>query len=389
MRVSIIGPVSPFRSGIARHTTALAHDLARRGGVDVSILSFSRQFPGFLYPGESDLDPEGRAPEGIETDFCLDSINPLSWRAAAGKVLRRKPALAVIPAWTFFVAPCLGYIARALHRRGVPVVMIVHNAEDHETARWKTALSRFQLRHASRFLTHNAGIAAALRRLAPDIPVAVRPHPVYDDYPRPRGDLERVASLELLFFGLIRPYKGLDIALRALAASGLQDVRLAVVGEFWQERGETDALIRETGLGDRVELVPRYVSDQEAAEYFGRCDAVIAPYRSATGSGVVALAQWYGRPVIASDVPGLAEAIVDGRTGWLFPAGEVSALAEALRTRVSRAAAEAMRPEIEAARRDLSWESFGDAVLDPECTHGSDHRAVSSQPSTSPGTSPG
>lgn len=366
MRVSIIGPVVPFRSGIARHTTALARELARRPGDDVSIVSFSRQYPSLLYPGESDTDPDARVPEGLNADFCLDSINPLSWRKAALRVLQSHPDVAVIPAWTFFLAPCLGFIARALRKRDVPVVMIVHNAEDHEAARWKSSLSRFQLRQGSRFLTHNSAIAADLKRLVPDIPVSIRPHPVYDDYPEPRGDLPRTHALELLFFGLVRPYKGLDVALRGLAAADLEDVRLSVVGEFWQGRAETEALIRELGLSSKVELVPRYVSDQEAAEYFDRCDAVMAPYRSATGSGVVALAQWYRRPVIASDVPGLSQAIVDGKTGWLFPAGDVSALARLLESQVSRTPAHAMRPALEATRTELSWTRFADAILDPK-----------------------
>lgn len=365
MRVAIIGPVTPFRSGIARHTTAIACELARRENVDVSIVSFARQYPKFLYPGESEIDPDAQSPEGIEYDFRLDSMNPLSWRVAAQNALSGKPDLAVIPAWTFFLAPCLGFVARALRRRGVPVVMVVHNAEDHESAHWKTALSRFQLRQASRFQTHNAAIAADLQRLVPGIPVVIRPHPVYDDYPQPLGLLPREASLELLFFGLVRPYKGLDIALRALAASGLDDVRLSVVGEFWQGRTETEALIRELGLHDRVELVPRYVSDQEAAEYFARCDALVAPYVSATGSGVLALAQWYGRPVIASDVPGLSQSVIDGGTGWLFPVGDVSALAELLRAEVSRRSAQAMGPALQSVRNDLSWKHFADAILDP------------------------
>ena len=142
----------------------------------------------------------------------------------------------------------------------------------------------------------------------PETPIEVSAHPVYDDYPEPRGTLAREAGLELLFFGLIRPYKGLDLALEALAASGRDDVRLSVVGEFWEGRDQIDALIARLALEDRVTLVPRYVTDAEAAEYFSRSDALVAPYRSATGSGVVALAQWYARPVIASDVPGLAEA---------------------------------------------------------------------------------
>ena len=365
MRVSVIGPVTPFRSGISRHTTAIAREMARRENIDVSVVSFTRQYPKFLYPGESEIDPDAHSPEGIECDFCLDSMNPLSWRVAARKALSSEPDLAVIPAWTFFVAPCLGFVARALRLKGVPVAMVVHNAEDHERARWKSALSHFQLRQASRFLTHNAAIASDLQRLVPGTPVAIRPHPVYDDYPQPLGNLAREASLELLFFGLVRPYKGLDIALRALAASGLSDVRLSIVGEFWQGRTETEALIRDLGLHDNVELVPRYVSDQEAAEYFARCDALIAPYRSATGSGVLALAQWYGRPVIASDIPGLSQSVINGTTGWLFPVGDVCALAELLRTQVSRTSTHAMGPALQSVRSDLSWKRFADAILDP------------------------
>jgi len=363
MRVFVVGPVSPFRSGIARHTTALCRDLAHRPGLDLSVISFERQYPAILYHGESDVDVDAAPPEGIKVVFCLDSINPFTWRAAVRRIFLAEPDLVIIPAWTFFVAPCLGWIARSLKRRGIPVAMIVHNAEDHEASLSKRTLSKFQLGQASWFVTHNEVIAARLKRLCSDIPIRVCPHPTYDEYPAPTGRLERGASFELLFFGLVRPYKGLDIALRALAAADLPDLRFSIVGEFWDGRRETEALIRKLKLGGRVEMVPRFVSDQEAAEYFHRCDAVIAPYRSATGSGVIALAQWYSRPVIASDIPGLAEAIDDGVTGWLFPSGDVAALAQLLRTKVSRAAAAAMQPAISQASSERTWARLGDAIL--------------------------
>lgn len=365
MKIAVIGPVAPFRSGIARHTTALTRELARRDGVDLSVVSFARQYPAMLYPGETQIDSHVSALDGLEVDYSIDSVSPLSWRAAVNKLARVRPNLCVIPAWTFFFAPCLGWIARALRRRGVPIVMIVHNVEDHEAAWWKTILSRFQLRQADRFLTHNSAIGSDLERIAPHTPIGICPHPVYDDYPIPKGELPRNSGLELLFFGLVRPYKGLDIALHALAMTNIQDLRLSVVGEFWQEREYTEALIRNLGLEAKVELVARYVSDQEVAEFFARCDAVVAPYRSATGSGVVSLAQWYGRPVIASDVPGLSAAVIDGKTGWLFPAGDIAALAGLLNIKVSRASADAMRPTIEAVRSEFTWERFVDAIIDP------------------------
>ncbi|MGK2921764.1 MAG: glycosyltransferase [Methyloceanibacter sp.] len=337
MRLLVIGPVEPYRGGIARHTTALSRELASRKGNHVAILSFARQYPRTLYPGQSDRVPTGRQVNAIETDICIDTVNPISWHSAARRALRFRADIAIIPAWTFFVAPALGYIARALNRQGVTVIVVVHNVEDHESARWKLLLSRFQLRQATRFITNNAALALALDREVPDVPAVISPHPLYDDYPMPAELLPRSAEVELLFFGFVRPYKGLEVLIRSIAASSFKDIHLSVVGEFWRGRAEVEALVTELGLESRVEIIPRYVSDTEAATFFERCDAVVAPYQSATASGVLALAQWYEKPVIASDIPGLADAIDNGKTGWLFPAGDVQALAELLSSRVSQA----------------------------------------------------
>jgi glycosyltransferase involved in cell wall biosynthesis len=197
----------------------------------------------------------------------------------------------------------------------------------------------------------------------PGLPTRVCPHPLYDDYPAAAGSLPRRAGLELLFFGLVRPYKGLDLLLDALALCPDVDLHLSIVGEFWSGLDAARERIARAGLESRVELVPRHVSDAEAAEYFARADALVAPYRAASGSGVLALAQWYGVPVIASDVAGLAEAVDDGRTGWLFPAGDAQALADVLRHRASRAAAQAMAGELAALRDSLTWRRLAEAVL--------------------------
>ncbi|TCD15136.1 glycosyltransferase [Oricola cellulosilytica] len=362
MKIAIIGPVLPLRSGIARHTTALARELAGRNGITVSIISFARQYPRFLYPGADDTLRDARLPHDLDASRELDSINPLTWRRVIARVLSDRPDLVVIPAWTFFLAPCLGFIARSLRRQGVPVAMIVHNAEDHEAAAWKRAFSRFQLRQAGFFMTHNASVKASLERLVPGRPVSIRPHPVFDDYPPPTGTLPRRAGLELLYFGLVRPYKGLDIALRGIARSGLEDVRFTIAGEFWSGLRETEDLVAKLDLNEKVEIVPRYVSDEVAAELFHRSDAVLLPYRSATGSGVAALAQWYGRPVIASNLPGLSDVVVDGETGWLFEAGNDEHLADLLREKITSLAAGELRPNIQSSLQKYSWQSMADEL---------------------------
>lgn len=363
-RIALIGPVAPLRSGIARHSGALAAELARRDGVEVRAWSFARQYPARLFPGGAQIDPALAPPAAVAVARTVDTLNPLTWRHTAREVAAFAPDLAIIPAWTFFVAPALGWIARELRRRGIRVVAMVHNARDHEAAAWKNRLLAWQIAHSDRAVTHNAPLAAQVARIAPELPVAVSPHPLYDDYPAPSGTLPRRAGLELLFFGLVRPYKGLDLLLDALAQSGLRDVRLTVAGEFWSGLEEIRAQVARLGLGEMVEIVPRYVSDAEAAELFARCDALVAPYRAATGSGVLALAQHYCRPVVASDVPGLREAVADGVTGWVFPGGDGTALATLLRDRLDRASAAAMQPALAAQRDALSWKRLADAVLD-------------------------
>lgn len=363
MKLAVLGPISPFRGGIARHTTTLARALAAQGGTEVETFSFSRLYPERLYPGESDRDPAAAVPGDLAPTFVLDTLSPASWQRTVRAVLDGRPRAVVIPAWTFFVAPALGSVARGLARRGVRVATVAHNADDHEGAWWKSALMRRQLRASDCVVTHNAPLARAVGRLAPNVPVSVSPHPLYDDYPAPRGRLARRAPVELLMFGLVRPYKGLDLLLDALARLPAGRVHLSVVGEFWNDLDRTEARIAELGIADRVELVPRYVDDAEAAEYFGRADAVVLPYLSASGSGVAALAHWYGCPVVASDVEGLAEAVEPGRTGWLFPLRDVDALAQLLSVDVHPQAKRAMAPHLDALRAQLSWPSFAGHLL--------------------------
>lgn len=363
-RVTIVGPVTPFRSGIAKHTTELAKALAADGEHAVQVLSFARLYPRRLFPGSDDRAPDGAPPQDPPVDFILDTLNPLSWRRAVRRIRRHRPDLVLLPAWTFFVAPCLGWIARRCRRQGCAVVQVVHNVVDHEAAGWKSWLSWFQLRQSTRFVTHGRVLAEQLQARLADRPVSVHPHPIFEQYPDPTGSLPRRAGLELLFFGLVRAYKGLDVALRGLAASGLSDVRLSVVGEFWEGREETERLIQSLGLADRVDITARYVTDAEAAEVFHRADAVLLPYRTVSGSGVVPVAYRYQRPVLVTDLPGLTDVVRDGETGWIVPVGDPKAVAAVLRDRATAAATQTMGPAIRRMRDSLSWQSFAKAVID-------------------------
>jgi D-inositol-3-phosphate glycosyltransferase len=273
------------------------------------------------------------------------------------------------PAWTFFLAPCLGFILHRLRRHGCRVVALVHNAADHDARRFRRRLSALQLRQADAYVTHTHDLATSIAKVVPGAQIAVLPHPTFD-YPQPVGSLPRRAELELLTFGIVRAYKGVDVLLRALAASSRASVKLSVVGEVWPDAGDLSRLVEELGIGHKIELVPRYVPDAEAAEYFARADIVVLPYRSVTGSGVLPLAFYYGRPVATSSLAGFRELIREGETGWLIPAGDPAAWAQAIDQTFSADVARGLRQQVAAERQRLSFDHFAHALLQSQLNGG-------------------
>ncbi|MCI4645267.1 MAG: glycosyltransferase [Hyphomonadaceae bacterium] len=363
MKIAVIGPVPPFRSGVAKHTGEVAKALAAHG--TVRTVSFARQYPGLLFPGEDDRDPDtfDAAPE--DTEYALDSISPLNWRKLSAELKAWAPDIAIIPAWTFFTAPALTYLAQALRKQGARVISIVHNAADHEGAGWKRALLSRQIQASDSAITHNRALAQAISAFAPDLPVAISPHPLFA-YPEPIGSLARRARLELLMFGLIRPYKGADLLVEAMGRLAGQDMRLTIAGEVWGDKSMLEQQIAKSPARAQIELVARYLSDAEAAEYFARADSVVLPYRQVTGSGVVPVALHYGKPVIASDLAGFREIVTPGETGWLVPAEDSKALASCLEARLAAGDTGHLAHGIAAARAGLSWSHFVQTALDSE-----------------------
>jgi glycosyltransferase involved in cell wall biosynthesis len=261
--------------------------------------------------------------------------------------------------WAF----CFHHIAAAARRAGIPVVFLCHNVVDHESAAWKRRLARWVLGTSDRFVVHHQEGRRQLLEAFPGATVRVHPHPTHVAFPAAHGTLPRRAALELLFFGFVRPYKGLDVLIDAMALLRAHDTRLTVAGEFWSDVDPWRARIASLGLQERIELLPRYHSDEELAELFARADVVVLPYRSATGSAVIPLAYRYGKPVIASNVGGLGEVIHHGETGLLVEAASATELAKAIAS-MTPARAASMRPAIEALAASLTWEGLANAVLE-------------------------
>ena len=369
MKSVIIGPVFPYRAGIAYCTVALAEQL----GADV--ISFKRQFPRFLYPGGDDVDPT--LPR-FDARFLLDVVNPLTWIRTA-LLLRRERPDAVIVVWWVWVWALPYLTLLALLPRGTRVILQCHNIGDKEPAAWKRWLTNRVLRRGHVLVVHAETEAEdAGRRLR--VPRSRSRAALGETHPQPatrnpqriiktflpvhalggaipsREDARRRLGLQgnvALFFGHVRPFKGLDVALRAWRLLKT-DVTLVVAGEAWWKSEDE---YRELAQGlSNVRFEFRFIPDAEIATYFAACDVVLAPYRIEAQSGVALTAFHFARPVIASNVGGLPEIV---EPEWLFPSEDHVALAARIDAFFARSdRAELERRAAESARK-YSWEEYG------------------------------
>ena len=334
MRIALIGPAHPYKGGGARHTTELAHRLAAAGH-DVVVESWRAQYPRRLYPGRQTLDvPDGEPYP--RTHRRLAWYRPDGW-FAAGRRLKSADLVVFALITPLQVPPYLAVLAGLGRKPGRPrTAVIAHNVLPHERRPGDVALTRTLLSHVDTVITHSAGQAAQARKLAPGATVrtvTMPPHlPVTarQDHGTERTSVPALAQCHLLFFGIVRPYKGLDVLLRALAGAPAH-VTLTVAGEFWGGTGPTGQLIAELDLRDRVTLRPGYLPATEIPALFAAADVLVMPYREATASQNALLAFAHGVPVITTTAGALAEAVRDGVDGLTCAPDDVEDLLRALK----------------------------------------------------------
>ena len=297
------------------------------------VFSFLRQYPAFLYPGKSDKDP-GSRPTQTDYQYVADPLYPWTWWNCAHSIEQFSPGLAIFAWWTTFWAPAYSVIARLINK-SIPVTFLIHNTMPHEARRVDIWLARLALSSACHFVTLSPQETKRLEKLLPGSRITRCSHPVFtlsERKPARREARTRLGlDLEdsvLLFFGIVRPYKGLRVLLDAL---GLLRVRgksphLLVVGEFWEDIRLYHQQIEQLGLSNQVLIVDRYVPDDELVDYFAAADLFVAPYVGGTQSGAIKTAIGFGLPVLATDqiASDLPNEVV------IVPAGDRQALASAL-----------------------------------------------------------
>lgn len=300
----------------------------------------------------------------------MDSLNPWTWVQTANAVAAGKPDVVIFKYWHPFFAPCYAALAsRIRHTCSARILFVCDNILPHERFPGSVALTRLAFRYAHAFIVLSRTVQNDLLQLSPRARHRLVAHPIYEMFTglvskaTARKRLGIAERRVLLFFGLVRPYKGLDILLEALPEI-LQrvNVRLLVAGEFYDNESRYRDILRRNGCERAVTIVPRYIPTDQVGLYFSAADAVVLPYRSATQSGIVQIAYQFSRPVITTNVGGLAEAVEDGKTGFVVPPEQPSALAGAVTAFYQKKREGEFLRNVKAARKKFSWEPLVKAV---------------------------
>ena len=334
-RVCLVGPTYPYRGGIAHFTSTLAKEFGRE--CDVLVINFKRLYPSFLFPGKTQYD-ESAEPLDIESKRIIDSLNPISFWRAARAIKAFLPDVVVFQWWQPFFAvtyaTMMFFLGTAIRRR---VIFLCHNVLPHESSFVDKILIRLGFGQATRFLVQSHEDRLNLLSLKKDAVVEVNPHPIYDTFKLDRYTRESsrrdlaIDGRVILFFGLIRRYKGLHVLIRAFAKSLEQmDATLLVVGEFYEDKDPYLSEIRRLGIEANVRIVDEYVPNEEVEKYFLAADVVVLPYLSATQSGIAQIAFAFDKPVVVTNVGGLPDVVEDGVTGFVVAVNDPDALCGAI-----------------------------------------------------------
>jgi glycosyltransferase involved in cell wall biosynthesis len=322
-KVLIIGPAHPLRGGLASFNQRLAQQFNHEGD-HCEIISFSLQYPGFLFPGTTQFSSDP-PPEGLEIHTLVNSINPLNWIITGNKLRQWKPDLVIVRYWLPFMGPALGTILRIMRRnRHSRIVCIADNVIPHEKRPGDTAFTRYFLKSCDAFVTMSEKVLSDLRKFEPRKPAQLVQHPLYDNFGEaiPKKDARQILQLDpeekiILFFGFIRQYKGLDLLLKAMADNRIRaaGIRLLVAGEFYEHDKPYHQLIEELHLQETVIMRTRFIPDGEVKNYLCAADCVVQPYKTATQSGVTPLAYHFEKPMIVTNVGGLPALVPDRKVG--------------------------------------------------------------------------
>lgn len=369
-KVLIIGPAYPLRGGLATFDELFCKAFIEQGH-QCEIISYSLQYPNFLFPGSTQFDTSGIAPKGISIHTLINSVNPFSWIKTARFIKKQNPDFVVFRFWIPFMGPALGSIARMICKKGIKVLAITDNVVPHEKRIGDKTFSNYFIKGCDGFVTMSKAVMKDLEQFTNTPYRKFLLHPLYTSFGEKLNKLEARQKLGLdptdkivLFFGLIRKYKGLDMLLDAFGElKNDKKLKLVIAGEFYEDKQPYLDLIEKHQIQDQVILHARFIANEDVKLYFSATDLVALPYRSATQSGVTQVSFHFEVPTLVTNVGGLGEIIPDKVAGYVVESNG-KAIADGIQdyffnNRIS-AFTEGMKKE----KQKYDWKIFVDEVID-------------------------
>ena len=366
-KIVLISPAHPLRGGIAASSERLALAL-QDAGHDVVIYSFSVQYPSFLFPGKTQYT-EDPAPENLRIETRLNSVNPFNWVGAGRAIARERPDRIIVRFWLPLMGPCLGTVLRAARffaAAPLRVTALVDNIIPHEKRPGDRQFAQYFSGACDDFVVMSKSVGEEIRQFSRGA-VRFAPHPIYDIYGAAMDQSAARRQLGLpetvpvvLFFGLIRPYKGLDLLLEALADA--PGVHALVAGECYEDWERYQAIIDERGLGERVHRHIEFIANERVRVFFSAADLVVQPYRTATQSGISQIAYHFEKPMVVTRVGGLPEIVTEGVSGYVV-VPEPGAIAGAVNDFFENRRSEMMTAGVREEKKRFSWEHLVEQLL--------------------------
>lgn len=369
-KIFIIGPAYPLRGGLATFDELFCKAFNKQGH-DCEIISYSLQYPNFLFPGSTQFDTSGNAPKNIKIHTLINSVNPLSWIKTARFIKKQKPDFIVFRFWIPFMGPALGSIARMVRKSGVKVLAITDNVIPHETRPGDVAFAKYFINACDGFVTMSKAVMKDLEKFTSTIHKKYLLHPLYTSFGEKLNKMDARKALELptdkqlvLFFGLIRNYKGLDMLLDAMnELKANPNIILVIAGEFYEDKQPYLDLIKKYGIENQVILHGKFIANEDVKLYFSAADLVALPYRSATQSGVTQVSFHFEVPTLVTNVGGLGEIIPDKVAGYVVESNG-KAIADGINDYFENNRMHLFTEGMIKEKQKYDWKIFADEVID-------------------------
>jgi len=371
MKIILLGTAYPFRGGLAAYNERLMREFQKEGH-DVEIVTFTLQYPGFLFPGETQY-ADWEAPKDIFIKKKLNSVNPLNWIKTAKYIKNQKPDILIIKYWLPFMGPAFGTVAKIVKRnKYTRIVSILDNIIPHEHRVGDKLFSKYFVSAVDAFVGMSKSVLDDLNQFTIKKPRAFNPHPLFDNFGQAVSKQEAADFLNLdneqkylLFFGLIRDYKGLDLLLEAMGESKLKEknIKLIVAGEFYSDSKPYFELIKKHQLENQVIIHRKFIPDPEVKYYFSIADLIVQPYKSATQSGVTQIAYHFEKAMLVTNVGGLAEIIPHRKVGFVVEPNSKE-IAKSIKEFYDKNLEETFHKYILAEKEKYAWSKMTGTILD-------------------------